>query len=73
MSDRLSPQEEAHKIAELIKADDIRTVTINMEAVAFDQGLASKLADQLGGPCYTLNQLHAEALLQTVRQEMSAV
>ncbi len=64
------PQEEAHRIADLIRQELIKTVTINMEHVAFDQGLASKLADRLGGPCYTLAQMHAEALLETVRKEM---
>lgn len=64
------PQEEAHRIADLIKTDGIKTVTINMEHVAFDQGLAAKLAEQLGGPCYSLGQMRAETLLQTVRQEM---
>lgn len=70
MSEKIAPQEEAHRIAKLIKEEDIRTVTINMEHVAFDQGLASRLADQLGGPCYTLAQLKAETLLQTVRAEI---
>ncbi|MEQ8675942.1 MAG: VWA domain-containing protein [Aggregatilineales bacterium] len=70
MSDSLSPQDEAHRIARQIKEDNIRTVTINMEHVAFDQGLATKLADKLGGPCYTLAQLRAETLLDTVRKEM---
>lgn len=70
MSEQLSPQEEAHRIASLIKEEHIKTVTINMEHVAFDQGLASRLADKLGGPCYTLGQLKAETLLETVRQEI---
>jgi magnesium chelatase subunit D len=70
MSKELSPQEEAHRIAKLIKEEQIRTVTVNMEHVAFDQGLATKLADQLGGPCYSLGQLKAETLLQTVRSEI---
>ncbi len=70
MSDQLAPQEEAHRIATMIKEDNIRTVTINMEHAAFDQGLAAKLADKLGGPCYTLSQLKAETLLETVRAEM---
>jgi magnesium chelatase subunit D len=67
---RESPQEEAHRIAGLIKHEDIKTVTINMEHVAFDQGLASKLAEALGGPCYSLGQMRAETLLETVRKEM---
>jgi Mg-chelatase subunit ChlD len=64
------PQEEAHRIANLIKQEAIKTVTINMEHAAFDQGLAAKLAEQLGGPCYSLAQLKAETLLETVRKEM---
>lgn len=71
MSTVMSPQEEAHRIATQIKEQDIRTVTINMEHVAFDQGLAAKLADQLGGPCYSLAQLRAETLLETVRREIN--
>ena len=55
----------------MIKQDDIRAVTINMEHTAFDQGLAAKLADRLGGPCYSLAQMRAETLLDTVRSEMS--
>lgn len=70
MSKEMSPQEEAHRIAKMIKEEEIKTVTINMEHVAFDQGLANKLADQLGGPCYTLSQLKAETLLETVRMEI---
>ncbi len=64
------PQEEAHRIAGLIKEEGIRTITINMEHVAFDRGLAAQLAEHLGGACYTLGQLRAEALYQTVRREM---
>lgn len=70
LSEGLSPQEEAHHIANLIKESDIRTVTINMEHIAFDQGLAQRLADRLGGPCYTLGQIRADNLLDTVRNEI---
>jgi Mg-chelatase subunit ChlD len=70
LSEGLSPQEEAHYIANLIKDADIRTVTINMEHIAFDQGLAQRLADRLGGPCYTLGQIRADNLLDTVRTEI---
>lgn len=70
MSETLTPQEEAHNIATLIKEADIRTVTINMEHVAFDQGLAKRLADKLGGPCYSLGQIRTDNLLETVRAEM---
>ena len=43
---------------------------INMEHTAFDQGLAQALADHLNSPCYTITELHADNLYQTVRQEM---
>jgi magnesium chelatase subunit D len=66
----LAPQEEAHRVAEQIKEADIRNVTINMEHSAFDQGLAQELANHLGGPCYTLAELHAEALYVAVKQEL---
>ena len=42
-----------------------------MEHASFDQGLAQSLADHLEAPCYTLNELKAESLLMTVRQEMA--
>jgi magnesium chelatase subunit ChlD-like protein len=71
MSGKISPMEESNQIADTIKHDNIRTVTINMEHVAFDQGLASKLAERMGGPCYTLSMLRAETLLDTVRQEIN--
>ena len=66
----LPPQEEAHLIARQITDDKIRSVVINMEHAAFDQGLAQALADQLEAPCYTLSELKAEALYQKVREEM---
>jgi magnesium chelatase subunit D len=67
---RTAPQEEAHNLADAIGEDDIRSVVINMEHVAFDQGLAQALADHLQCPCYTLSELKAENLYQTVRQEI---
>jgi Mg-chelatase subunit ChlD len=41
-----------------------------MEHAAFDQGLAQQLADHLKAPCYSLNEIKAESLYHTVRQEM---
>jgi len=69
MSD-LPPREEARQIAHLIKEAGIRSVVVNMEPAEFDRGLAQEIADALGGPCYSLEQLHAEALLRTVQQEL---
>jgi Mg-chelatase subunit ChlD len=66
----LPPQEEAHRLADRIAGENIRSVVINMEHIAFDQGLAQALADHLKAPCYTLNELKAETLYQAVRDEM---
>jgi len=65
-------QEEAYRFAELIHEDDIRSIVINMEHAAFDQGLAAQLAKHLDGPCYTLRELKAESLYQTVRGELDS-
>jgi magnesium chelatase subunit D len=67
----LPPQDEAFAFAEQIADRNYRTVVINMEHASFDQGLAQALADHLEAPCYTLNELKAESLLKTVRQEMA--
>jgi magnesium chelatase subunit D len=65
------PKEEAYLIAEMFPQADIRSVVINMENKAFDQGLAQALATHLDAPCYSLAELKAEVLLQTVRGELA--
>lgn len=67
---QLPAQEEAHRIAASLREEGIRSVVINMEHASFDRGLAQGLADELDGPCYTLRQLKAESLVQTVREEL---
>lgn len=67
----LPPQEEAMRIAGMVKKADLRTIVINTEHEAFDRGLAQSLADSLGGACYTLKQLRAEDLYHRVREEMT--
>jgi Mg-chelatase subunit ChlD len=69
----IPPQEEANRVAGLIKKSDLRTVVINTEHEAFDRGLAQELSDNLGGACYTLKQLRAEELYQRVREEMRGI
>lgn len=66
----LPPQEEAHRLCEQLANEKYRCVVVNMEHAAFDQGLAQSLADHLQAPCYTLSELKAETLYQTVREEM---
>ena len=68
----LPPQEEAHRIADLFPPARVRSVVINMEHEAFDQGYAKALAEHLQAPCYTLEQLRADTLLEAVRGELEA-
>jgi len=65
-----SPLEESQKIAEQIAEEDIRSVVINMEHAAFDQGLAETLANHLEAPCYTLEELRSETLYRAVQNEI---
>jgi len=67
---RGSPQVEAHRVAEQIAGEEIRSVVINMEHEAFDQGLAQSLADHLDAPCYTLQDLRSETLYRAVQNEI---
>lgn len=69
----LPPQEEAHLIAEKIADLDVHTVVVNMESVHFDQGLAAQLANHLEAPCYSLEEIRADNLYETVRNEMDYV
>jgi magnesium chelatase subunit D len=68
----LPPQEEAYRVADLFREQHIRSVVINMEHAAFDQGLAQRLADRMGAPCYTHAQLKAQHLYRAVRDELEA-
>ncbi len=67
----LPPQEEAYRIASMFPQAHFRSIVINMEHEAFDQGLAQALAEHLESPCYTLDELKAESLLRTVRGELA--
>lgn len=66
----LSAHEESLLVCDLIRQKGIRSVVINMEHAPFDRGLAQELAEALGGPCYTLQELRAEAIYKTVRGEL---
>ena len=69
----MPPQEEAYNTANMIAAEKIHSVVINMEHAAFDQGLAQALADHLDSPCYTITDLKAESLFVAVQQEIRQV
>ncbi len=66
----LPAQEEAHRMARMIEEESIRSVVINMEHASFDRGLAQALAQELNAPCYTLHELKADTLYQTVKDEL---
>jgi magnesium chelatase subunit D len=66
----LPPMQESYLIADTIKAEGYRNLTINMEHAAFDQGLAKQLAERLGGPCFTISDLRAETLYETVKEQL---
>lgn len=65
-----SPREEEYQVAMLLNKQGIRSIVINMEHAAFDQGLAPSLSEHLGAPCLTLQELRAENLYATVRYEL---
>jgi magnesium chelatase subunit D len=65
-----SPQKEAHQYAEQLANEAFRSVVINMEHEAFDQGLAQDLADHLEAPCYTLAELRSDTLYRAVQKEI---
>ncbi len=66
----MPPLAESQKIAELIRETDVRSVVINMEHAAFDQGLAQVLAERLEAPCHSLADLRADTLYRTVLGEL---
>lgn len=68
----LPPQEEAFLYADRISQENIHSVVINMENAVFDQGLSQALADRMNAPCYSLQELKAENLYRTVRDEIDA-
>jgi magnesium chelatase subunit ChlD-like protein len=57
-------------IAHLFSEKQFRTVVINTEHASLDRGLAQELADALAGPCYSLAEIRADSLLDTVRKEL---
>jgi Mg-chelatase subunit ChlD len=56
------------KIREL----DVNAMVVDTEAEHFRIGLASRLANWLGGPCYRIEELDAHATSRLVRQAISS-
>ncbi|NTW43004.1 MAG: VWA domain-containing protein [Anaerolineaceae bacterium] len=70
---KLGPLPESYQIARLIAEEHVHSVVINLEHSSFDRGLAKTLADNLLSPCYSIEDLHAQTLYQTVRQEINFI
>lgn len=68
----MAPREEGCRIAALIRDSDVRSAVINTEHKSFDRGLAQELAFYLGAECYTLEELGAQELYETVRGELKS-
>jgi magnesium chelatase subunit D len=66
----LPAHEEALRTAGLIQRSSMRAVVINTEHESLDRGLARQIADKMGAPCYTLQDLGAQELYHTVRNEL---
>ena len=66
----MPPREESLLVADLFSEKSIRSVVINTEHESLDRGLARELADALDAPCYTLTDLKAESLYETVRRHV---
>jgi Mg-chelatase subunit ChlD len=65
------PREEALMIADLYHGRSLRSVVINTEHESLDRGLAKELAEHLAGACYSLAEIRADSLYETVRREMN--
>jgi len=70
---KLGPLPESYQIARLIAEEHVHSIVINLEHASFDRGLAKTLADNLLSPCYSIEDLHAQTLYQTVRQEIDLI
>jgi len=65
-----SPREEALRIAQQFPVRGYRSIVVNTEHESLDRGLAQELADNLGAPCYKLQDIRAESLYNTVRKAL---
>ncbi len=65
------PHEESLGFARQIAMDHIRAVVINTEHQALDRGLAKELAHAMHAPCYSLGEIKAANLVDTVRRELA--
>ena len=65
------PLAEARAMAAAIKEQHISGVVIDTETDFLRLGLAEPIAEAMGTPCIKLEELHSEALADTVRMQLS--
>ena len=62
---------EARAVASAIKEQGIASVVIDTETDFLRMGLAEPIAEAMGAPCMKLEELHSDALADTVRMQMT--
>lgn len=62
------PIEDVRQMAGKIRELKVNAMVVDTEAEHFRIGLASRLAEWLGGPCYRIEQLDAHSTTKLVRQ-----
>lgn len=65
-----NPLDESKTIAETIANEKIRSIVIDMDPNAFDEGLANVLAKHLKAPYYRLAGLESDQLTRIIRKEL---
>jgi magnesium chelatase subunit D len=66
------PIEDVRRVATKIRELNVNALVVDTEAEHFRIGLASRLANWLGGPCYRIEDLDAHSASQLIRQSMAA-
>ena len=66
------PLAEARAMAAAVREQHISAVVVDTETDFLRLGLAEPIAEAMGAPCIKLEELHSEALADTVRMQVSA-
>ena len=67
------PIAEARAMAAAIREQRISSVVIDTETDFLRLGLAAPIAEAMGAPCIKLEELHSDALADTVRMQLPAI
>ncbi len=64
---------EARALAAAVREQRISSVVIDTETDFFRLGLAAPIAEAMGAPCIKLEELHSDALADTVRMQLPSI